>query len=98
MNDELPVSKLKRGSLDERFGLHPRSYDQLQAIADMMEASTSRPCSRPSRAAAAAWACAAVVAARSARTRACSASARAASAPPFRAQPLGFWTGVCALG
>ena len=45
MNDELPVSKLKRGSLDERFGPHPRSYDQLQAIADMMEASIAAGCS-----------------------------------------------------
>ena len=39
MKDELPISKLKRRSLDERFRAHPKSYERLQAIADMMEAS-----------------------------------------------------------
>ena len=39
MKDELPISKLKRRSLDQRFKAHPESYQRLQAIADMMEAS-----------------------------------------------------------
>src|SRR4030095_938540 len=45
MNDELPISKLKRRSLDERFKAHPQSYERLQAIADMMEASLAAGCS-----------------------------------------------------
>lgn len=45
MNDELPISKLKRRSLDERFRAHPQSYERLQAIADMMEASIAAGCS-----------------------------------------------------
>jgi len=45
MKDELPVSKLKRRSLDERFRAHPQSYERLQAIADMMEASIAAGCS-----------------------------------------------------
>jgi len=45
MNDELPISKLKRGSLDERFKAHPQTYERLQAIADMMEASIAAGCS-----------------------------------------------------
>ncbi len=43
MKDELPISKLKR-SLDERFRAHPQSYERLQAIADMMEASIAAGC------------------------------------------------------
>lgn len=45
MKDELPVSKLKRRSLDERLRAHPQSYERLQAIADMMEASIAAGCS-----------------------------------------------------
>lgn len=45
MNDELPISKLRRRSLDERFRAHPQSYERLQAIADMMEASIAAGCS-----------------------------------------------------
>ncbi len=45
MKDELPISKLKRRSLDERFRVHPQSYERLQAIADMMEASIAAGCS-----------------------------------------------------
>ena len=45
MKDELPISKLKRRSLDERFRAHPQSYERLQAIADMMEASIAAGCS-----------------------------------------------------
>jgi hypothetical protein len=45
MKDELPVSKLKCLSLDERFRAHPQSYERLQAIADMMEASIAAGCS-----------------------------------------------------
>jgi Skp family chaperone for outer membrane proteins len=45
MKDELPLSKLKRQSLDERFRAHPRSYERLQAIADMMESSIAAGCS-----------------------------------------------------
>ena len=45
MKDELPISKLKRRSLDERFQAHPQSYARLQAIADMMEASIAAGCS-----------------------------------------------------
>jgi hypothetical protein len=45
MKDELPISKLKRRSLDERFRAHPKSYERLQAIADMMEASIAAGCS-----------------------------------------------------
>ena len=45
MKDELPISKLKRRSLDERFNAHPESYQRLQAIADMMEASVKAGCS-----------------------------------------------------
>ena len=44
MKDELPISKLKRRSLDERFRAHPQSYGRLQAIADMMEASIAAGC------------------------------------------------------
>ena len=45
MKDELPISKLKQRSLDERFKAHPASYQRLQAIADMMEASIAAGCS-----------------------------------------------------
>lgn len=45
MKDELPISELKRRSLDERFRAHPESYQRLQAIADMMEASIKAGCS-----------------------------------------------------
>ncbi len=45
MEDELPIAKLKRRSLDERFQGHPESYQRLQAIADMMEASLAAGCS-----------------------------------------------------
>lgn len=45
MKDELPVSKLKQRSLDERFKSHPQSYARLQAIADMMERSIRAGCS-----------------------------------------------------
>ncbi len=45
MNDELPIAKLKRRSLDERFKAHPESYQRLQSIADMMEASVVAGCS-----------------------------------------------------
>ncbi len=45
MKDELPYSKLKQRSLDERFRAHPQSYARLQAIADMMEASVAAGCS-----------------------------------------------------
>lgn len=45
MKDELPISKLKRRSLDERFRAHRESYQRLQAIADMMEASIQAGCS-----------------------------------------------------
>jgi hypothetical protein len=45
MKDELPYSKLKRRSLDERFKAHPQSYARLQAIADMMEESIAEGCS-----------------------------------------------------
>lgn len=45
MKDELPISNLKRRSLDERFRAHPQSYERLQAIADMMEASIAAGCS-----------------------------------------------------
>ena len=45
MKDELPVSQLKGRSLDERFRAHPQSYERLQAIADMMEASIAAGCS-----------------------------------------------------
>lgn len=45
MNDELPISKLKGRSLDERFRAHPQSYERLQAIADLMEASIAAGCS-----------------------------------------------------
>jgi hypothetical protein len=45
MKDELPYSKLKRRSLDERFKSHPHSYARLQAIADMMEQSIAEGCS-----------------------------------------------------
>ena len=45
MKDELPYSKLKRRSLDERFKAHPQSCARLQAIADMMEESIAEGCS-----------------------------------------------------
>jgi len=45
MNDELPISKLKRRSLDERFRAHPQSYERPHAIADMMETSIAVGCS-----------------------------------------------------
>lgn len=45
MKDELPVSKLKGRSLDERFKAHRQSYARLQAIADVMEESIAEGCS-----------------------------------------------------
>jgi len=45
MKDELPISALKARSLEERFRAHPESYQRLQAIADMMEASIKAGCS-----------------------------------------------------
>lgn len=45
MKDELPFSKLKQRSLDERFRAHPQSYARLQASADMMAASIATGCS-----------------------------------------------------